>query len=76
MTFDEFEAAFYRSLNEAHKHMDLEDLPDDATDDERYDAYEERYHCGTCVTNHVLQIVMVPIMEYIDSLLPATEPSP
>lgn len=63
-----FEDKFYQAVSAAEAHMALADIPDEASDDKRFDAYEERYHCEVCLVNNVLDIVMKPVMAYIEAL--------
>jgi len=54
---------------EAGKIMSLEDLSDDEKDGEDSDTiYEERFHCGVCVTRTVMETVYPAISAYYDFL--------
>lgn len=53
---------------EAGKKMDCLDVSPDMTDEECENLYEERFHCGTCVTRAVMETVWPSIEEYIQWL--------
>lgn len=53
---------------EAGKKMDCSDVSPDMSDEECELVYEQRFHCGTCVTRAVMETVWPPIEEYIEWL--------
>jgi len=54
---------------EAGKIMSLDDLSDDEKDGDDFDTiYEERFHCGVCVTRTVMDTVYPSISAYYDFL--------
>lgn len=67
MTEDEHLRAIDLSIEDAAVLMDLLDI-DDEDEDARERAYEERFHCGTCMVRTVLETVWPSIQSYVDSL--------
>jgi hypothetical protein len=65
---DDYIEAINIAIFDAGKYMDMDDV--DATlDNEAHElAYEERYHCGTCVVRSVLEQIWPPLKNYIDFL--------
>lgn len=55
-------------IHQAGRVMDLEDLPENATEEEYMELYEDRFHCGVCVTRAVLDVVWPSVEAYIDYL--------
>jgi hypothetical protein len=66
---DEYHLArIHKALHEAAHAMDLGDVPEDLPEDEAYMIYEERFHCGSCVVNAVMDIVWPSLQAYHDFL--------
>ena len=66
----ELRRAIDRSIVYAAIVMDLEDLnvvglDEDAAEEVREYAYEERFHCGTCIVRAVMGVVWPAVEEYI-----------
>lgn len=57
-----------QKVYEAAGIMEMNDLPEDATEEEYLDLYEDRFHCGTCITRAVLEVVWPAVEAYIDYL--------
>lgn len=53
---------------QAAEKMDFADLDPDASDEQHEEAYEERFHCGTCVVRTVMETVWPPVDDYIQWL--------
>jgi hypothetical protein len=62
-----FDEKFYEAVKKAEAHMDLVDV-DENDEDALADAYDGRFHCATCVVREVMEIMWVPIEEYILTL--------
>lgn len=66
-----FFEAIDRSIVDAARVMELGDIPepeDDAGQDLHDSAYEERFHCGTCIVGTVMETVWNSIDEYMQYL--------
>lgn len=57
-----------QKIHEAGQIMDLNDLPEDATEEEYMELYEDRFHCGVCITRAVLEVVWPSVEAYIEYL--------
>ena len=71
MTEDDFLAAIDAAIVQASNKMDLGDL-EDASDFQVEETQEERFHCGTCITNTVMETVWPSIHNYINFLKQAS----
>lgn len=72
---EDVEASFIAAIDAAVRRaefvMDLGDVPDEgdaASDEAGMLAFEERFHCGTCVVRTVMDEVWPPIESYINYL--------
>lgn len=63
-----FELAIDEAIKKAASHLDLDHIDGDGTDEQYSDAYEEIFHCTTCIVRNVMEIVWPSIEEYIDFL--------
>lgn len=66
-TDSDYERAIDAAIRDAEGLMDLTDI-DDEDEEARERAYEERFHCGTCIVRTVLEQVWPAIDEYIEHL--------
>lgn len=70
-TEDDYLLKIDKAIQEAAKVLDLEDIGVDdgqLTDEEHFDLYEERHHCGVCEVRTVMEVVWPAVEEYIDAL--------
>ena len=65
MTEDEYIEAINAAIIQANNYMDLNDINDELEDDAHESAYEERYHCGTCVVRSVVEQIWPAVNDYI-----------
>jgi len=63
----EFENEFYAAVHATEKHMALADIDED-DEEAQLDAYDERYHCETCLVRNVMDLMWPPIERYITAL--------
>lgn len=66
MTEEDYIAAIDHAIVKAGQLMDMADAPDD--EGEYESMFEDRFHCGTCVTRTVMETVWPSIQSYIDWL--------
>lgn len=66
--------ALDEAIKVAGKKMDLDDIADDAPDDEQDSIYEERFHCGTCIVRSVLDTIWVDMERLMDFYRDSTPP--
>lgn len=70
-TEDEYLEKIDEAIQQAAKVMDLEDVgitDGELTDEEHFDIYEERHHCGVCEVRTVMEVVWPAVEEYIEAL--------
>jgi hypothetical protein len=63
---DQFIAAVNDAVEHAAYLLELGDVPDDAEEGFRDMIWADRYHCGVCTANTVMDVVWDPIARYID----------
>lgn len=56
------------AISEAGQVMDCADIDETIPDDEVFDIWEQRHHCGTCMVRTVLETVWPSVEEYINWL--------
>lgn len=66
--------ALDEAIKVAGKKMDLDDIADDAPDDEQDSIYEERFHCGTCIVRSVLDTIWFDMERLMDFYRDSTPP--
>jgi hypothetical protein len=65
MTEAEYIEAINVAILQANDYMELNDVNEELEHDAHEFAYEERYHCGTCVVRNVLDQIWPAINDYI-----------
>jgi hypothetical protein len=69
---DEYLENIDLAIQKAAKVMELQDLEvegnGDLSEEDAYDMYEARHHCGTCEVRTVMEVVWPAVEKYVDAL--------